>query len=177
MKAKHQNNAVDYDIAYEPNVIGLRGIVGFGIGLLILILVTFALMWALLAVMHDQAAESKGPASPLEMTDTERLPPEPRLQSAPGFGVESENGKINLELQAPQSEYRVLQQQWSEMWTKGMIDPKTGSQITMPVEKGKELLLQRPILVKPGSDPELLERSRLYVTDQSAGRLASEKHR
>jgi hypothetical protein len=47
----------------------------------------------------------------------------------------------------------------------------------MPVEKGKELLLQRPVPVKSGSDPELLERSRLYVTDQSAGRLASEKHR
>ena len=48
------------------------------------------------------------PPNPLAMSDREQLPPEPRLQMAPGFGVDTEKGRVNLELSYPQSEYRTL---------------------------------------------------------------------
>ena len=177
MSAKRSNNVEDYNKPYEPNHVGVKGIAYFGIGLLILILVTFALMWSLLAVMRDQASETKEMSGPMSMSERDRLPPEPRLQAAPGFGVEDPNGRNNFELQAPQSEYRALQRIWSEEWNKGQIDSKTGTQITMSVPNAKNLLLQQNLKVKAGADPNFLDRSRLYVSDSSAGRMLSEKRR
>ena len=82
MKVKHKKTIADYDKPYEENDIRLKGIFYFGGGLVVLIIVTFALMWSLLGVMRDQAAETKETAGPMSMTDVERLPPEPRLRSA-----------------------------------------------------------------------------------------------
>ena len=179
MSAKRRNyDAIeDLNKPYEPNVVGIKGIVYFGIGLLILIIVTFALMWSLMAVLADQAVETRGTTGPMSMTEVERLPPEPRLQLAPGFGVDSTTGRRNLELMAPHSEYQELQKIWAEEWSKGQIDPKTGTQITMPVPEAKELLLQQNLKVKAGADPNFLDQSRLFITDGSAGRMAAAKHR
>jgi hypothetical protein len=177
MSAKRTNTVEDFNKPYEPNVIGIKGILYFGVGLLILILITFALMWALLRVMVDQAAETKDVSGPMSMSERDRLPPEPRLQAAPGFGVESGTGRTNLELRASQSEYREIQNIWSEEWSKGQIDPKTGTQVTMSVPTAKELLLQQNLKVNPSSDPNFLDQSRLFVTDSSAGRMLSAKHR
>jgi len=70
-----------------------------------------------------------------------------------------------------------MQRVWSEEWNKGQTDPKTGTQITMPVPVAKELLLQQNLKVKAGADPNFLDQSRLYVSDGSAGRLAADKRR
>ncbi len=41
---KHEKTFVDFDKAYETNLIGLRGVIYFGVGLFLLIVVTFGLM-------------------------------------------------------------------------------------------------------------------------------------
>src|SRR5690349_21228806 len=102
---KHEKSFVDFEQPYEQNVIGLKGIVYFGVGLFLLIVITFGLMFALLNVFESDAQETKKSENPyMRMTEVERLPPEPRLQLAPGFGVQGENGRVNLELKAPASE-------------------------------------------------------------------------
>jgi hypothetical protein len=58
-----------------------------------------------------------------------------------------------------------------------MVDPANGSQITMPVETAKERLLQQPIKVKAGTEADAGEKSRLFVSGSSGGRLATEKRR
>jgi hypothetical protein len=108
---KHQVTPADYEKPYEQNEIALRGIVGFGIGLFLLIVVTFGLMFMLLNVLKDYTAKNPTPPNPMRENERDRLPPEPRLQAAPGFGVESAAGRVNLELAAPQSEY------WEEGYT------------------------------------------------------------
>ena len=100
---KHTDSAVDLNIPYEQNEIQFKGIVGFAVGLVLLIVVTFALMWAFLGGMKDMSKQYADPANPMAMSDRERLPPEPRLQLAPGFGVESDHGWVNMELQASSS--------------------------------------------------------------------------
>src|SRR5687768_14537450 len=95
---KHVDTAAALNIPYEQNKIQLKGIFGFAIGLFLLIVVTFALMWALLNVLKDYAVENAGAPNPMAMSEKDRLPAEPRLQLAPGFGVESENGFVNMEL-------------------------------------------------------------------------------
>lgn len=175
---KHDNTPTELNKPYEENEIRLKGIFGFAIGLLGLIVVTFALMWALLDVLKSYQKENAGPANPMAMSDKERLPPEPRLQAAPGFGVDSETGRINLELMAPQSEYREIHKQWMELWERGQKDPKTGMTSVMSIEDAKKRFLSQSIKAKTGAAAEkLFEESRDFVSDSSAGRLASEKRR
>jgi hypothetical protein len=179
MSSKKSSEAItDLNKPYEENEIGLRGIVWFGVGLLLLILITFGLMWALLNVLVDYERENAGPVNPLSMNERERLPPEPRLQSAPGFGVESEKGRVNFELGPPQAEYRELHRQWMETWEHGAKDSKTGTVISMPIHEAKEKLLSQGSKSKTGPEAdEAYNRARAFVSDSSSGRLATEKIR
>ncbi|MEO8574599.1 MAG: hypothetical protein ABI481_11565 [Pyrinomonadaceae bacterium] len=175
---KHEKSFVDFEQPYEQNTIGLKGIFYFGIGLLLLIVITFALMWALLNVFQDDAQAEKGQSGPMAMSEVERLPPEPRLQSAPGFGVESENGRVNLELMAPQSEYGELKKQYIETWEHGAKDAKTGAITSMPIDMAKEKFLEQGAKARSGTEAEQNAlRSKMYFTDASSGRRAADRRR
>ena len=178
-QTKHEKSFVDYDHPYEQNVIGLKGVFYFGIGLVVLIVVTFGLMWAFLNVLADNAREEKQSNTPMRMAnEKDRLPPEPRVQAAPGFGVEGPSGRINLELQAPQSEYWELKKQWHQILETGQKDPGTGMMVTMPIEMAKEKFLGQAVKARSGAEAEnAAEQSRMYFTDASSGRLAAEKRR
>lgn len=175
---KHEKSFVDFEQPYEQNVIGLKGIFYFGIGLFLLIVITFGLMWALLNVFEDDAKESKKSDNPMAMSEKERLPPEPRLQLAPGFQVDGPNGKVNLELKAPQAEYWELQKQWKDVWEHGRKDPRTGAITAMGINEAKEKFLSQQVKAKSGADAEsAATTSKLYFSDSSSGRRATEKRR
>lgn len=175
---KHRDTVVDLNIPYEQNEIQLKGIFGFGIGLFLLIVITFGLMWALLNVMKDCWVESADPRNPMAMSDKEKLPPEPRLQSAPGFGVESPTGRVNMELAAPQAEYIELKKQWDDMLEHGQKDKTTGVATMMPIKEAKERFLSQSVKAKSGPEAEkLLKESRVYFSEASGGRMASETRR
>jgi hypothetical protein len=177
--AKHKKTFVDFDKPYETNLIGLRGVIYFGVGLFLLVVITFGLMWFLQQIMEEQVAESDlKETNPMTMTDKERLPPEPRLQGAPGFGVESPQGFMNLELQAPQAEYRELHRQWEKTWADGQKDPKTGTVITLGIEEAKKRLLAENVKAATDADAQkTADESRAIVSYSSAGRLASDKRK
>ncbi len=175
---KHIKTAGDLNRPYEENDIQLKGIFGFAIGLFLLIVITFALMWSFLNVLEDYTKENAGPANPMAMSEIDRLPPEPRLQLAPGFGVESESGRVNLELREPQAEYRELYKQWEEIWENGQRDEKTGVVTSMPIEQAKEKLLSQNVKAKTNPEAEKnLEASKSYISDSSGGRGLSETRR
>jgi len=178
--AKHEKTFVEYDKPYEHNVIGLRGIIYFAVGLFLLVVITFGLMWFFQNVMEEQSIAEKDVSSPMMMNEQERLPPEPRLQGAPGFGVDDKRGRVNLELKAPQSEYRNLQEQWETMWKDGQKDAKTGTVVTMPMEEAKRKFLEQSA-EKPQPNAqqkeEAVKKSRSIVSLSSAGRTASDVRR
>jgi hypothetical protein len=168
----------DLNKAYEANQIGLKGIVYFALGLFLLIVITFALMWALLNVLRDYDRENAGPVNPMQMSDKEKLPPEPRLQEAPGFGIDTEKGRLSLELTASQAEYRELRKEWTSMWEHGRKDEKTGVVTMLPIDEAKHKLLDQGL--KSSTDPaglETFERSKMYLSDASSGRVASLRRR
>ncbi|MEP6847475.1 MAG: hypothetical protein ABI999_01375 [Acidobacteriota bacterium] len=166
-----------YEKAHEENDIRLTGILYFGVGLLLLVVITFGLMWALLGVMEQQMSDKKD-TGPMAMTDKERLPPEPRLQAAPGFGIDGPNGRVNLELAAPSSEYQEMRREWDQKLEKGMVDPATGAISALPIDVAKEKFLEESVKAKNGPDGEnVLTNARMFISDSSAGRLASEKRR
>ena len=175
---KYEMAPGDLNKPYEQNDIELKGILGFAVGLVLLIVVTFGLMWALLNVLNDFNRENAGDPNPMVMSERERLPPEPRLQSAPGFGVESQDGFVNLELGQPQAEYIQLRKQWTLVWEHGVKDPKTGTVIAMPIEEAKAKLISQNVKAKSGADAEeVLVNSRVVPSDSSSGRMAAEKRR
>lgn len=177
---KHEKSFVDFDKPYEQNIIGMRGIIYFAIGLFLLIVVTFGLMWALLNVMEEQAKEAKKSTNPLMLSDKDRLPPEPRLQGAPGFRVESRNGEINLELKAPQAEWWEVQKHYKELWEQGekTVDASGRETIVaMPINAAKEKLVSEMGKTVNTAGDETATKSRMIISDSSAGRLASEKRR
>ncbi|MBV9242377.1 MAG: hypothetical protein JO314_10250 [Acidobacteria bacterium] len=166
-----------FNLPYEENEVRLKGIIYFGIGLVALIVVTFGLMWALLSVLKDYNKENQEPVGPLAMSEKERLPPEPRLQEAPGFGIDTDKGRVNLELSYPASEYKEFRAEWTRIWEDGQKDAKTGAVSVLPIEQAKEKVLASNPKVAPNADPDMLMKSRMYVSQASSGRVASEKRR
>jgi len=176
---RHEKSFVTFEKGYEKNIVGLRGIIYFGVGLLLLILITFGLMWALQKVFIDQAKEeNERNYSRMAMNDRERLPPEPRLQLAPGWGVQSSNGLVNLELTQPGAEFTELHRQWIQMWEHGVRDEKTGVTSMLPIDQAKEKFLEQNVKARnDDATKNELNDSRMYITDSSSGRVASEKRR
>lgn len=175
---KHTDTAVDLNKPYEENDIGIKGIIWFAGGLFLLIVITFGLMSLFLNFLRKDAAENAGRPNPMILSEKERLPPEPRLQLAPGFGVDSDKGRVNMELQAPAAEYIELRRQWEILWEHGQKDERTGVYTVMPIDQAKERFLEQNVKAKSGPDAEkMLATSTMNVTDSSAGRVASEKRR
>ena len=101
------------DVTHEASDVNISGILKFVMGLTVLGVVVFLLMGGMFRFLNWQETEKEPPAGPMAMTEKERLPPEPRLQAAKGFGVKLENGEtVDLENKPPEAEYRVLREQW-----------------------------------------------------------------
>lgn len=179
--AEHKEVIIDAERGYEANTIDVRLILYFAGGLFLLIVITFGLMWLLqywVLAPQWQAADDAS-RLPMALDKQERLPPEPRLQSAPGFGVDSPDGRVSLELREPQAEYRELLKQWESEWENGQKDPQTGTVITLPIEAAKEKVINEGMI---NSRPEEASRKAMkeagtFYSASSSGRLPSEVRR
>lgn len=179
-KTRHEESFVDFDRPYERNLIGLRGVVYFGVGLFLLVVITFGLMALLLDVLDTRAEESdSAERNPMMLPDKERLPAEPRLQLAPGFEVKTADGRtVNLELGKPQAEWEVLHQEYQKIWKEGQ-KASDGTYTVLPIEQAKEKYLQQSAATVPANEQgkNIWEESRMFMSDSNAGRLATEKRR
>jgi hypothetical protein len=141
------------DVSHEASDVNIGSIVKFVIGLFVLTVISFVLMKLLYNVLETRAAQADPPRRPMAMTEKERLPPEPRLQAAPGFGVNLGEGKemINLQLREPQAEYREMRKIWDEA-LEGRPDPRTGMS-SMPIEEAmKKVTEDGSIKTRPQAD-------------------------
>lgn len=103
------------DVTHEASDVSVSGVLKFVLGLTALGVFVFLLMWGLFALLNAQEIEKEPPPGPMAMKPEQRLPPEPRLQAARGFGVKLVNGEwVNLENREPEAEYRVLREQWED---------------------------------------------------------------
>jgi hypothetical protein len=136
----------NFNKTYEENDIKLRGILGFGFFLFALIVVTFVLMWILQYHILKPQFDENNKVGPMALKPDEKLPPEPRLQAAPGFGVDGPNGRIKLELMRPQAEHEEMTKIWDEIEKNGQkkksADGKdSGEYLILPIEEAKEKVL------------------------------------
>jgi hypothetical protein len=136
------------EVEHETSDINVRAVLTFAIVLTVsTMVVAFGLRY-LFKFFNAQEAKSPRPG-PMALTQKDRLPPEPRLQSAPGFHLTLENGQtVNLERSAPQTEYRVLRLQWEENLKTGLKD-QSGNVVGMPIDAAINKVISEGLPSKP----------------------------
>src|SRR5688500_14093510 len=113
------------EVAHEPSDGSVRGVMTFVVVLTLATIAISAGLRFLLQYVNKQSAIARppGPMSSRNLGQQDRLPPEPRLQAAPGFQVTLENGETkDLKLREPQAEYRELRAQWQSLLNSGLKD-------------------------------------------------------
>jgi len=121
------------EVTHETSDVNVRGVLTFVVVLTIATAAVSVGMWLLFRYFNAQEAKTPGPG-PMALRNEERLPPEPRLQAAPGFRIVLEDGKdIPLGKAAPQTEFRILRQQWEENLKTGLKD-HSGNVVGMPID-------------------------------------------
>jgi hypothetical protein len=130
------------DVTHEASDVSVSAVLKFVLALTIFAVIVQVLIWGMFKVLNAQEEKKEPQRGPMAMTELERLPPAPRLQAAPGFGVKLENGEwVALEKREPQAEYRVLRQQWEQMLSLGLSDP-AGKFVVMPIDQAMEKVLE-----------------------------------
>ena len=132
------------DVTHEASDVSVSGVAKFVGGLTVLGVVVFVLMWGMFRFLDTQEEEKAPKPGPMAMTERERLPPEPRLQAARGFGVTLENGeRVPLEKREPEAEYRVLREQWERELNCGPPqDMFTIKHNCLPIEEAMNRVLE-----------------------------------
>jgi hypothetical protein len=146
------------DVTHETSDVQVGGIAKFIVGLLILTIATFIGLWGMFLAFQktETQKEQQRHRSPIAMTGEERLPPEPRLQSAPGFAESLEQTRHEKETE-PRSqtagesfpkpkdalwEINALRAQWNDVLEHGPVD-QNGQRYGMPIEQAKEEALKQ----------------------------------
>ena len=141
------------EVEHETSDVNVRAVLTFVIVLTVATIVIAFGMGFLFSFFNAQEAKEQPKPGPMALSPKERLPPEPRLQGAPGFEVTLESGeKKNLEKSAPQSEYVLLRAQWEENLKTGLKD-QSGNVVGMPIDAAIEKIASQglPSSVKGGS--------------------------
>ena len=161
-KSKHNGHVTEtpdasyiknVDVTHEVSDVHISAIAKFVVGLFILMVASFFLMWALFGAFESKIKET--PASPMALTQNDRLPPEPRLQGAPGFAEQigktaqpankeesSRAGGGDALPKDPLWEIKILREHWKEVLENGPVD-QNGKRYGMPIEKAKEEILKQ----------------------------------
>jgi len=140
------------DVTHEESDVNIRAILQFVIGLVIFSGIVLVLMWYMLRFFEQRQEKATPPPAPMALTEKERLPPEPRLQVAPGWSVDVGNGKKqNLALKEPTAEMEIVRRQWDEVLLHGQKD-ENGNVISIPIEEAKRQLIEKGLATRPQTD-------------------------
>lgn len=132
------------DVVHETSDVNVPALLKFVLALTMMTVAVYFLMLFLFNFFNAQEEKNEAPRGPMAMTEEQRLPPEPRLQSAPGFGVKLEDGKwVTLERREPEAEYRVLYGQWQTALQQGVKD-SNGKVVGIPIEEAMRRVVTAP---------------------------------
>jgi hypothetical protein len=149
------------DVTHETSDVDTSGIAKFVVGLSVMTIAVFVLMSVLFGSFDSRLKEPAPP--PMALSDEERLPPEPRLQGAPGFAEELEKtakpnesesatthanvGRGRVKPKDPLWEIKQLNAKWNDVLEHGPVD-QNGKRYGMPIEQAKEEILRQGLPVR-----------------------------
>ena len=164
------------DVTHELSDVNVIAILKFVAGLVIMTVAVYVLMWLLFGFLNAEEVRKEGetPSGPMAMSEKENLPPEPRLQSARGFGIKLENKEwIDLESREPQAEYVLLKEQWNQVLKEGPKD-QVGNPAGLPIEEAMQKVLAGqglPSRPPQGASEEMTDDLISIPTAASSGRV------
>jgi hypothetical protein len=164
------------DVTHEESDVNVKAILQFVVGLIFFAAVVHVLMWYMLKFLEHRVDSRTPPPSPMALTDEERLPPEPRLQVAPGWEAELANGqKADLSLKEPKREMELVGGRWREVLEKGQKD-QNGQVISIPIEEAKRQLVEKGLPTRPQTVPNMSIPGGLDLPSyQSSGRKTEKR--
>ena len=160
---------------HEASDVNVKSIAWFAFGLFILTVVTFGLIKGMEWGFDKAAKASAAPPNPMAMKDPiMNLPPEPRLQTAPGFGYTKKTGeRVNLELVHPNSEWEQVKADYDNVLKNGLKaknDKNEDVMMVEPIEKAEEEVLKEGLPTRKDAKEEMLRQSREMPAFSSSGR-------
>ncbi len=124
------------DVTHETSDVNVPALLKFVLALTVMTALVYVLMLFLFNFLNTQEEQKEPPAGPMAMSERERLPPEPRLQSAPGFAEDLSKSRGDSTSGNPKDalwEIRVLREQWQRDLNEGPKD-QSGRTLGMPIE-------------------------------------------
>jgi hypothetical protein len=119
------------DVTRELSDVNVRGIFWFIVGLGVMFVVVYMAMFWLFDALDEREAATEPPPRSLVNLGEERLPPEPRLQLAPGHVI------------SPLEENKILQAEMNKrLHSYGWVDQSMGA-VHIPIEEAKKILLEQ----------------------------------
>lgn len=158
------------EVTHEASDINVRGVLTFIAVLTLACAGASAGLWFLFGYFNTEKAKDRPPGPMAIREQSERLPPEPRLQGSKGFEVTLENGqKVPLELSHPQAEYEVLRDQWRSALQNGVKD-SNGNVVGMPIQDAMKKVVSGEGLPARTKQGKVDDYGIGYATDSSSGR-------
>jgi hypothetical protein len=189
----HETPDVSYitnpDVAHEESDVAVRPLLWFVGGLTFFTIVVCLAMLLMFQYFKGREESQELAASPLARQGEERLPPEPRLQLAPGWSVTNDQGRrqdLSYGTQTnyvpqPWSEWILVNQEWQhELKEYGWADQPAGT-ARIPVERAIDLYLERRAKQQPapqGAQPPPANAAPKETTpaESSSGQQPEQKH-
>ena len=113
----------------EKSDVSIRGLAKFGVALVALGIVANLLVWGMFNYFNKSAEKSQAPPRP--MFKGNQLPPEPRLQGAPGH-----------QTTALEDIFEMRQREEKILGSYGWVDQESGI-VHIPIGEAKKLILQK----------------------------------
>ena len=119
------------DVSHEQGDMNISAVWKFGGGMIVAALVVFLIVYGVFSFLHNRVENSEPAASHIVKSANDRLPPEPRLQLAPGHEI------------APQVELAQMEDSMRAVLDSyGWADQKLGV-VRIPIDRAMDLLVQR----------------------------------
>jgi hypothetical protein len=118
--------------SHERRDINFAAVMQFGAGLAAVSVAVYAIVWLLFGYFAGREAAEVRPQYPLAATEASRLPPEPRLQTA------------------PRQDLRDLRQREQEMLNGYHWVDRAAGIVRIPIKDAMQLTLERGLPARPG---------------------------
>ena len=174
---------------FEASDVELRGIIVFLIGLTVMTVVVYVLMLLMFNLLNTREGAREAEPSQMALKEKDRLPPEPRLQAAPGFAqqlgkeVGAKESEVSNERDKPKDrtwELGQLQKRWDEDLEQGPKD-QNGNRVGISIALAKQQALSGNVLparAAPAQQPQVVEAEDYAIempTAASSGRLTEKR--
>ncbi len=119
----------EHTVTREERDVSIRGLAKFGVALVALGVVANLLVWGMFHQFNKSAQRSRSPSPP--MFKGNQLPPEPRLQGAPGH-----------QTSAPEDLHEMQKREDEILGSYGWVDQPNGI-VHIPIQDAKKLILKK----------------------------------